>query len=171
VPDEEGAETSSDAPGEAVSRLSVINPAVGEVITEGDVTLVESTFTENGGMAMEIAGAGDEPDAPKTEVSVSADGTQQAITTPAGETAIARTSATEVVISMDEGSMQKSLENMEPGDEQSLVAADGSSVVASTGTDGDMTFLDADGLPATKEDGTEYTAEDMAAMVVAFDEE
>jgi hypothetical protein len=34
-----------------------------------------------------------------------------------------------------------------------------------------MTFLDADGLPATKEDGTEYTAEDMAAMVVAFDEE
>jgi len=171
VPDEEGAEASSDAPGEAVSRLSVINPAVGEVITEGDVTLVESTFTENGGMAMEIAGAGDEPDAPKTEVSVSADGTQQAITTPAGETAIATTSATEVVISMDEGSMQKSLENMEPGDEQSLVAADGSSVVASTGTDGDMTFLDADGLPATKEDGTEYTTEDMAAMVVAFDEE
>ncbi len=171
VADEAETEASSEAPDEDATRLSVINPAVGEVITEGEVTLVESTFTENGGMAMEIASSGDEPDAPKTEVSISADGTQQAITSPTGETATATTSATEVVIAMDEGSMHTSLENMEPGDEHPMVATDGSSVVASTGADGEMGFLDADGLPATKEDGTEYTAEDMAAMVVAFDEE
>ena len=35
---------------EGATRLAVINPAVGEVITEGGVTVVESTFTESGGM-------------------------------------------------------------------------------------------------------------------------
>jgi hypothetical protein len=117
---------------------------------------------------MEIAQVGAEPDAEPVTVEISADGTQQAISSPTGGTALATTSETGVVIAMDEDSMQESIDNLEPGGEQLMVATDGSSVVASTGADGETEFLDADGLPATKEDGTEYTAEDMAAMVVAF---
>jgi hypothetical protein len=164
----DGAEADGASAG-GETRLSVINPAVGEVITEGEVTLVESTFTDTGGVAMEIAQVGaEEPDAEPATVEISADGTQQAISSPTGGTALATTSETGVVIAMDEDSMQESIDNLEPGDEQPMVATDGSSVVASTGADGETEFLDADGLPATKEDGTEYTAEDMAAMVVAF---
>ena len=84
-------------PVEATPRLAVINPAVGEVITEGDVTLVESTFTETGGMSMEIAPPPGEPDAEPAEVAISADGTQQAITSPTGDSATATTSDTGVL--------------------------------------------------------------------------
>jgi hypothetical protein len=149
----------------------VINPAVGEVITEGDVTLVESTFTETGGMSMEIAPPPGEPDAEPAEVAISADGTQQAITSPTGDSATATTSDTGVLIAMGEGPMQATLENLDPGDEQPLVAADGTTVVAAPAENGEMVFLDADGNPAVKEDGTDYTAADMAAMVVDFDGE
>ena len=45
------------------------------------------------------------------------------------------------------------------------------SLTALTGVDGEVSYTGADGQPATKEDGTPYTAEDMAAVVVAFDEE
>jgi hypothetical protein len=166
----DGAEADGASAGGEI-RLSVINPSVGEVITEGEVTLVESTFTDAGGIAMEIAQVGAESDAEPATVEISADGTQQAISSPTGGTAVATTSETGVVIAMDEDSMQESLDNLDPGDEQPMVATDGSSVVASTGADGETEFLDVDGLPATHEDGTEYTAEDMAAMVVAFDEE
>ncbi|MCS5677105.1 MAG: hypothetical protein NZ600_06180, partial [Acidimicrobiales bacterium] len=51
----EGGESSDMALDEGEIRLAVINPAVGEVITEGGVTVVESTFTESGGMKMVIA--------------------------------------------------------------------------------------------------------------------
>ena len=158
-------------PVEATPRLAVINPAVGEVITEGDVTLVESTFTETGGMSMEIAPPPGEPDAEPAEVAISADGTQQAITSPTGDSATATTSDTGVLIAMGEGPMEATLENLDPGDEQPLVAADGTTVVAAPAENGEMVFLDADGNPAVKEDGTDYTAADMAAMVVDFDGE
>jgi hypothetical protein len=151
--------------------LAVINPAVGEVITEGDVTLVESTFTEAGGISMEIAPPPGEPDAEPAEVAISADGTQQAITSPTGDVATATTSDTGVLIAMGEGPMQATLENLAPGDEQPLVAEDGTTVVAAPGDNGEMVFLDADGNPAVKEDGTNYTSADMAAMVVDFDGE
>ena len=144
---------------------------MGEVITEGDVTLVESTFTETGGVSIAIAPPTGEPDAAPAEVAISADGTQQAITSPTGDIATATTSDTGVLIAMDEGPMGATLENLEPGDTQPLVAADGNSLVAAPAEDGEMVFLDADGNPAFKDDGTEYTAADMAAMVVAFDEE
>ena len=42
--------------------------------------------------------------------------------------------------------------------------------LAEAGADGEVSFLDADGNPAVKEDGSSYTAEDMAAMLVAFGE-
>jgi len=172
VPDAEGEDGAPDeAADAAATRLAVINPAVGEVITEGDVTLVESTFTDTGGVAMEIAPPSGEPDAAPAEVAISADGTQQAITSPTGDTATATTSDTGVVIAMDEGPMQATLDNLDPGDQQPLVAADGTSVTAAPSDDGSMAFLDAEGNPAVKEDGTAYTADDMAAMVVAFDED
>ncbi|HCV33809.1 MAG TPA: hypothetical protein DGF10_04010, partial [Acidimicrobiaceae bacterium] len=164
-------EPAEGEPDEAAPRLAVINPAVGEVITEGDVTLVESTFTETGGVSIAIAPPTGEPDAAPAEVAISADGTQQAITSPTGDIATATTSDTGVLIAMDEGPMGATLENLEPGDTQPLVAADGNSLVAAPAEDGEMVFLDADGNPAFKDDGTEYTAADMAAMVVAFDEE
>jgi len=160
-----------EAPVEAETRLAVINPAVGEVITEGDVTLVESTFTDTGGVAMAVASTDGEADTEPTEVSISADGTQQAITTSTGESATATTSDTGVVIAMDPSSMQASLDNLDPGDQQSLVASDGAAVTATTGADGEVTYIDGDGQPAIKEDGSSYTADDMAAMVVDFDEE
>ncbi|MEC9424287.1 MAG: hypothetical protein VX522_01005, partial [Actinomycetota bacterium] len=174
VPDEEAGEADGvpdEEAGAAAVRLAVINPAVGEVITEGDTTLVESTFTDAGGVAMEVAPPPGEPDAAPAEVAISADGTQQAITSPTGETATAKTSDTGVVIAMGEGPMQATLANLDPGDQQPLVTADGASVTAAPAADGSIAFLDADGNPAIKEDGTAYTADDMAAMVVAFDEE
>ena len=76
-----------------------------------------------------------------------------------------------MVIAMDAGPMQDALENLDSGDQQEMVAADGTSVVAEAGADGEVSFLDADGNPAVKEDGSSYTAEDMAAMLVAFGEE
>ena len=161
VSDEAGAEV----------RLAVINPAVGEVITEGEVTLIESTFTENGGVAMEIAPPPNDTGATPAEVAISADGTQQAIVSPAGESAQATTSDTGVVIVMDAGPMQSTIDNLDPGDQQQLIAEDGASVTAASGSDGEMTFLDSDGNPAVKEDGTAYTADDMAAMVVNFGDE
>ena len=120
---------------------------------------------------MEVAPPPGEPDAPPGEVAISADGTQQAITSPTGDTATATTSDTGVVIAMAEGPMQATLDNLDPGDQQPLVAVDGTSVTAAPSDDGSMVFLDAEGNPAFKEDGTAYTADDMAAMVVAFDEE
>jgi hypothetical protein len=164
-------EPAEGEPVEPTPRLAVINPAVGEVITEGEVTLVESTFTESGGMSMAVAPPPGEPDAEPTEVAISADGTQQAITSPTGDVATATTSDTGVLIAMGEGPMQATLENLAPGDEQPLVAEDGTTVVAAPGDNGEMVFFDADGNPAVKEDGTNYTASDMAAMVVDFDGE
>ena len=76
-----------------------------------------------------------------------------------------------MLIAMGEAPMEATLENLDPGDQQPLVAADGTAVIAAPADDGEMVFLDADGNTALKEDGTEYTAADMAAMVVAFDEE
>jgi hypothetical protein len=67
--------------------------------------------------------------------------------------------------------MADTLDNLETGDQQSLLASDGTAVTATPDADGEMAFLDADGNPATKEDGTEYTEADMAAMVVSFSEE
>jgi hypothetical protein len=173
--DETGQQAEGDEPSDAVldspeTRLAVINPSVGEVITEGEVTVVESTFTESGGVAMVVASSEGESDAAPTEVAISADGTQQAITSSTGESATATTSDTGVVIAMDAGSMQDALDNLDSGDQQSMVAADGTSVVAAAGADGEVTFLDADGNPAVKEDGSSYTADDMAALVVAFGE-
>ena len=122
-------------------------------------------------MAMTIAAPSDDTESAAIAVAVSSDGTQQAITSTDGDSAVATTSDTGVVIAMDSGPMGDSLENLEPGEEQALVASDGSSVVATAGADGEMEFTDADGEPALKEDGTAYTAEDMAAMVVSFDED
>ena len=76
-----------------------------------------------------------------------------------------------MVIAMDAGPMQDALDNLDSGDQQEMVAADGTSVVAEAGADGEVSFLDADGNPAVKDDGSSYTAEDMAAMRVAFGEE
>ena len=67
--------------------------------------------------------------------------------------------------------MQDALGNLDSGAQQEMVAADGASVVAEAGADGEVTFLDADGNPAVKEDGSSYTAEDMAAIRVTFGEE
>ena len=58
VSDEGDGAEADGASASGETRLSVINPAVGEVITEGEVTLVESTFTDTGGVAMEIAQVG-----------------------------------------------------------------------------------------------------------------
>jgi len=171
----EGGDGAGDGPDgsedEAASRLAVINPAVGEVITQGDVTLVESTFTDTGGVSMAVAPPDGESDGPPTEVSISADGTQQAITSPSGDTATATTSESGVVIAMGEGPMQATLDNMAPGDQQPLVAADGTSLMAVPGADGQTVFYGPDQNPAVKEDGSPYTAADMAAMVVNFDGE
>ena len=46
------------APAAESARVVVFNPATGGVITEGGELLVESTFTDTGGMRIEIPTAG-----------------------------------------------------------------------------------------------------------------
>jgi hypothetical protein len=59
VASEEAAAAAADAaPAAESARVVVFNPATGGVITEGGELLVESTFTDTGGMRLEIPTAG-----------------------------------------------------------------------------------------------------------------
>ena len=102
-------------------------------------------------------------------VVLSADGNQQYINDAEGNTATAITSDTGVVITMDSATLLTALDNLEEGDLQPVMAADGSELVAArSASSGAVELFHGDGASAANDDGEPYEADDLTAMVLIF---